>query len=53
MKIKITPLAAKKIKLREISNHMINETIKSPDQTVKGYGERTVKQKATEKIYFF
>lgn len=24
---------------------MLNETIKSPDQTVKGYGGRTVKQK--------
>jgi|TARA_Y100000310_G_scaffold313469_1_gene361872 hypothetical protein len=45
MNIKIIPLAAKKIKLRKITNDIINETIKSPDQTVKGYGDRAVKQK--------
>tara|TARA_Y100000294_G_scaffold119671_1_gene111144 strand:+ start:3452 stop:3721 length:270 start_codon:yes stop_codon:yes gene_type:complete len=43
--IKIIPLADKKIKVRNISLGMIAETIKSPDQTVKGYGSRTVKQK--------
>ena len=45
MEIKIIPLAAKKIKLRKISKEMLDETIKHPDQTADGYGERTVKQK--------
>ena len=45
MKIKIIPLAAKKIKLRRIPKEMLYETIKQPDQTVEGYGGRFVKQK--------
>ena len=45
MDIKIIPLADKKIKLRRISKEMLNKTIISPDQTVAGYGNRTVKQK--------
>ncbi len=45
MNIKIIPLADKKIKVRKISLGMITETIKSPDETVKGYGSRIVKQK--------
>ncbi len=45
MEIKIIPLAAEKIKLRKIYKDMLYETIKQPDQTVKGYGSRTVKQK--------
>ena len=45
MKIKIIPLAAKKIKLRKISKEMLDETIKQPDQTVDGYGGRLVRQK--------
>lgn len=45
MEIKIIPLAAKKIKFRKISKEMLDDTIKHPDQTVDGYGGRTVKQK--------
>lgn len=45
MAIKIIPLATKKIKLRKISNDMLTETIKHPDQIVEGYGGRTVYQK--------
>ena len=45
MNIKLIPLAAKKIKLRKITLDMLNEAIASPDQTVKGYGGRIVKQK--------
>ena len=45
MEIKIIPLAVKKIKLRKISKEMLDETIKQPDQTVDGYGNRIVKQK--------
>jgi len=43
--IKIIPLAAKKIELRRITDDMLSEAIATPDQTVKGYGGRTVKQK--------
>jgi len=45
MGIKIIPLAAKKIKLRKISNAMLTETINSPQQIVEGYGDRRVSQK--------
>ena len=45
MNIKIIPLAARKIELRKITLDMLNKTIELPDQTVKGYGGRTVKQK--------
>ena len=45
MGIKIIGLAAKKIKLRQISSSMLYETLKSPDQIVEGYGGRKVKQK--------
>lgn len=55
MKIKIIPLAAKKIRLRRIPKEMLYETIKQPDQTVEGYGGRTVKQKillTTKRSYY-
>ena len=45
MNIKIIPLATKKIELRKITLDMLNKTIELPDQTVKGYCGRTVKQK--------
>lgn len=45
MSVKIIGLAAKKIKLRQISGRMLYETIKFPDQIVDGYGGRKVKQK--------
>ena len=45
MTVKIIPLAAKKIKLRKISESMLDEAFNYPDQIVEGYGGRAVKQK--------
>ena len=46
-KITLTPfsLALKKIKQRKISIEWIEETLKSPEQIVDGYGNRKVRQK--------
>jgi len=44
-RIEIIPLALKKIKQREISIEWIEETLKSPEQIVDGYGNRKVRQK--------
>lgn len=43
--IEIIPLALKKIKQRKISIEWIEETLKSPEQIVDGYGNRKVRQK--------
>ena len=44
-RIEIIPLALKKIKQRKISIEWIEETLKSPEQIVDGYGNRKVRQK--------
>lgn len=43
--IRIVPLALKKIEQRKIPIKWIEETLKSPEQIVDGYGNRKVRQK--------
>lgn len=43
--IEIIPLARKKIEQRKISIEWVKDTISSPDEIMKGYGDREVRQK--------
>lgn len=45
VEIKIIPLALKKMELRGVPRAWVEETIRSPDETVAGYSGRSVAQK--------
>jgi hypothetical protein len=48
VKIVVIPIAEKKIERRNIPMEWVKETVRSPEQTVSGYGGRTVYQKRYE-----
>ena len=43
--VEIIPLAERKLRRRGIPSEWVEETIRTPDQAVEGYGGRTVAQR--------